>query len=146
MGSTGIQLGKFGGQNIQAVQTESTFQQISAELQTRTKKDTTSDEEEYRWVVRVALRADYCDVQGLGFTPINNDILPPFPDPWKIRSCIKGGPDFDVHLDSTDFSEFRCVSDTITGVEAEGSKIATNVQQYVALSKWTDAPWNGYWP
>ena len=143
MGNTGIQLGKFGGQNIIANHTtDSTFEQLSAELETRRKEGATNNEEEYRWIIRATLYTERCNITFL--QDVNDEAVIAFPDPHELQSCFRGGDDFILRLESPDFTEFRCISNTITGIEANGSQMSAERQQYVGLSDWKDAPWNNY--
>jgi hypothetical protein len=130
-----IPRGLFGGRSTDQRQVE--IKELRADINTRP-KNPAGKKEEFQWVLRCTL---YTENKGITrLDELGGSIIPTLGR--EIRGSFRGATDVTVRLDESVWSEFRCVSQGLVGIEATGSEIVSHSQQYVAVSKWYDAPWN----
>ena len=132
-----IPKGIFGGVSDKAREVE--IKNITADVITRPtpNRAATSNAEEYQWQIRITLYTENKNITR--FTKIWRDVPV---EGYTMRGSFRGGDDVSIVLNSDQFSSWRCVSQSLTGIEATGSEIVGHEQQYVSISGWLEAPWN----
>jgi len=132
-----IPIGLFGGTSDKARQAE--IKNITADVITQPKpnRSASSTDEVYQWQIRCTLYTENLNVKRFNLI---NGLIPVIG--YVIKGSFRGGDDVSIKVDSDYFSQWRCVSQSLTGIEATGSEIVAHEQQYVCESGWLDAPWN----
>jgi len=108
---------------------------LAVSLETKKRKNN-PNKEQYRWVARIVIFEELQEIKILA--PISA-----LPDEIgrDLWGGFNGGPDVRIRLQDS-YSKWRCTHHALVPFEARGGQFVANEQHYMAVSAWTDAPWD----